>query len=398
MNSSLKQYAVLIGALILASCSDDNNYVALDCSAPADPNTIDCRQDSTPLDSSSEISLDIPSQYQALNLAGSVNWPKVHEDEKPQQLISSEDSLLLASKYHNRLQSFSIDSAGQIVAISETLHAFVPGERYTFDAFSGASEQVLSEVAVQSSPSKIYTQVAKYETQSDNTGVGVYASDFSDWSALPATRFGHIASPDYIAYGAVRAIALSHDEQKLAIAGSDKKLRIYATQDLSAPQQEITLTASARKLSFSKDDQTLYVGATTIIGQIMAYQSSDLSLRWQYSIAEIPRQLLPLENDEIIVRFSEGQRLLSLKQQQGEVQTKDITLQSTAVSIASDESSRYLAIAEVDKQLEVINLETNERARVLLAEKPSDVVIDRYQTIWVVDDAKVQGYSLAADF
>lgn len=404
-------FRMLVGcvlALLLSNCDWDEKHTAIDCQKAPAAGVVDCRTSSTAEDSEEpddgivggdgdtiDLTRD-PSKLQALVASGQTEWQKGHDDEIDVTLTAQGDRLYVISKYHNRLRIFQATASSEATLASAADFLQVPGARYAVDGTTGASEQVLNEIEVLTSDALLLGRVIKYDTNSSAVGVGLYVIPQTDANVVPQQLFSQVDAANFIAYGAIRASAISPDGSLIAVGGSDRRVKLYRVGEYAQPLREVKLNLSVRELAFSSDGETLYVGGLTIVGQMVALTTEDLSERWRKSVVDTPIASTAVGKDAVLVLPASGDQLQYFTYQNGEVKASSIPLAAAGTSLSYYAEHNWVAITDNEGGVELVSLKTGQRAYIAHGEVGKGAVFDHFGTLWVLNSQRLTGYRAPA--
>lgn len=405
----------LLGLAIISAlngCGWEEKYSVVDCSADADPTVVDCRSDSAVVDTvdgGSEVEDDSgnivsferdESLLQSLTETASTSWSPSHSDQIDLLVTAADDQVFVGSKFHNYLQSFQSDVVGQLTSLDATAFLDVSGDRYEVDAFTGASEQVFNHLNLDASDTQtlLIAQAEKYDNGSSSTGVGVYIESLATLGALPDVNYASGDASNFISYSSIRASTSNPSGTQIAVTGDDRAVKLYNLGDYTTAATSTSLGVRGSSITYSNDEETLYVGGLALSGSVVALNSTDLSENWSVDITDKPLALLPEYSGGVIAVLTSGNSVYWLPKNGNEESIINIELATQASAAAIDSRGKTLVVADTNQAIEVISLETGQRAHISHGAAVQAVAIDGFGTVWAVSQGRLKGYRLPDDF
>lgn len=411
------RYAVCVpvSLLTLTGCNWDDKYANTPCDGVPDATVVDCRTSSNApqlppsrgVGNGVDDSVDgTVTRYprdvntlRALQPVGTVSWSPNHADEIGMFLVADGDVLYSGSKFHNYLRSFRVSADGDIQALQGAPLLSVAGERYGVDGVTGATEQVLSGLSIDTSNSGgngagiAYAQVNKYNTKSQSVGVGLYVLPYAAPQSLPSLGFSKGDAGNFIPYGSLRTSALSNDKQTLALAGGDREIRKYSVNDISQPALRKKLGQKSSAMTFSQEGSRLYVGGLTIVGKLQALASQSLDTLWEVDLPDKPLALHSVADKGVLVTLASGNTVVWINNNGDWATSIPIEFPEQLVATALNRSGDKFVAVGVKGHIEVVDLITAKRAFIATSTKPIAVTFDTYDRVWVMSDNGLQGYA-----
>ncbi|PIE43538.1 MAG: hypothetical protein CSA50_04270 [Gammaproteobacteria bacterium] len=410
-NSKTALFAlIVIGTL--QGCNWDDKYSVVDCSDKADPNVVDCRSEGATIDneqgetgiaddSGTLISFERDiTLLQPLTETDSASWSATHEDQLDLLVRTAGDQIFVGSKYHNYLRSFQSDALGQLTPLDAAAFLDVSGARHEIDAVTGASEQVFNHLSLNTDGSQtiLIAQAEKYDSESSGTGVGVYIEPLPAPGTLPDVRFASGGSHNFISYSAIRASTNHPDGTQIAVTGDDRSAKVYQSSDYSTEAVKTRLRIRGSSITYSDDAETLYVGGLALTGAVVALASDDLSARWTINVADKPVALLPEASGGVVAVLASGSSVYWLPKNGDQARIVNIPIATQASAAAIDSEGKILVAADTDQGIDVISLQTGQRAHTRHNAAIQAVAIDGFGTVWVVSQQSLKGYRLPDSF
>ena len=395
-----------IASVLLSGCDWEDKHEIVDCSAAADPNVSDCRSIEDDIDSVATQPLvrDV-SALQDLVAVGTESWSPSHADELDVSVTASGNLILVASKYHNRLRTFQSDNAGHITQLADTGFLTVSGGRYAIDGVSGASEQVLSQVQLQTDGDEqfLLSIMEPYNHRAIRAGTGLYRHALNSPDAPPAPLMARTDNADYLPYQGIRTTALSPDGDWLAVAGRDRKVNVFAANsNFSTALGEASLDITVHTASFDQNASRLYLGGSTIVGQLLALEhdvdSQTLTEQWRVTLDDTPQTLVSASNGSVIALLSSGNELIWISAD-GQTATA-IELASQASGLAINHAATRIAVSDVSGGVELIDLGSGARAyrKPVGPGEALGVAIDANDTVWLLSQRQLLGFQAPVPF
>ncbi len=205
---------------------------------------------------------DIQSEGINIHLSSpAISWNTGHDDEVSTDLHIQDGLAVVGSKWHNRLTVIDLSNETPAV-LSQNNFASSPGDRDEIDAFTGATEQVLSAVKVTPSTSlkpSVLVSVERHGEGNFDKGVGLYRADISDPSTIPEKRFAQDAgSVDYYPFIELNDMAISADGNTVILSNDDKGISVINSADFSQIQSFV-FNSQVRSVALNESGSIAYV-------------------------------------------------------------------------------------------------------------------------------------------
>lgn len=336
----------------------------------------------------------------ALQANPAISINKNHHDEHFHDLAISDKVAIVASHYHNRLRQYQLNSG--VATFQQGLNfATVSGDRYQVDAVSGATEQTLADISIESASSGLIV-VGEVQAYADGkqTGVGLYATHEHSGSLKPIT-FASQQAAEFIALKDISAQALTADGKTIAIANKDGQLMVLDAKTLQ-PTKQTTLQMSVSALAFSQDGKQLYVagkqkqGLFSSEGVLLNLDAQQLQ---QKAIIKPNHttdfdKVLSVGSDVLIAKPTASNQVLMLQWQADGLavqQQRYISMPSgiTHVALTTRNQKAYLAISDSKNQLNVINLHSGKRAGLTYSDKINGLAFDNQGFVWILSSNRL---------
>lgn len=388
-----------VAVMVLLGCATENKYKAQEC-----PECI------IPVDNPGNGGGNDDNQTTIATITyvdsdSVISWSKQHADEQSQGLAFSSNTIASYTKWDNRL--ILIDPSTNSIN-SEKVFLDVTGGRYSsgeipvVDSVSGASEQILTKVLLNSSATEVFSMIKQLDDNSMDVGIGIYRDSIVN--GVPDVRFARRATTDnsYYHYPKVTDIALSHDNTKLVTCGHDRKIAIFDPSNLNTPEV-IDTGKKMRSVDFSANSDYIFAGSGGLSSLIRIYNTASKSMIAEISTAQTTREVKEIpESNKMIAIFDPKSgiggdilRVYDISDIGSPTQEKILIVNGNAKSIAISPDKKTFAIAATGNQVNLFAIDGGDNPVVInLGEPVSDAVFISETKLAVLLGTKIKIFDI----
>lgn len=313
--------------------------------------------------------VDLPEdKFKLTDMSKSVSWDKAYKDETVLGMASSDNKLIVNSRWNNRLTV--VDTTDKMLPkiIQNEKYIYVNGGKDARDSVTGATEEILRKVEMSKDGNTIYSLITKYKSDdSDNRGVGIYKANIS--SAVPSSViFSRIETGNkYFKNGTISDISLSKDAS-LLLASSENDKKIYGFNNtLDKEAFEISTEKKPKSVLVSADKKYAYVGLSARKNNSLAiYDIATKKLLSEYKTEYAP-QFLAYDNNNLFVANNDENSVLELDiSNKSNIKLKNTFKTSYPVKqISISDNKKYLIVSTNNKKAYIFDLSNSKRKDML---------------------------------
>ncbi|NKQ40589.1 MAG: hypothetical protein HF962_03365 [Sulfurovum sp.] len=388
-----------VAVMVLLGCATENKYKAQECPECIIP------VDNPGNGGGNDDNQTIIATIDYVDSGSIISWSKQHADEQSQGLAFSSNTIAAYTKWDNRL--ILIDPSTNSIN-SEKVFLDVTGGRYSsgeipvVDSVSGASEQILTKVLLNSSATEVFSMIKKFDDNSRDVGIGIYRDSIAN--GVPDVRFARRATTDdsYYHYPKVTDIALSHDNTKLVTCGYDRKIAIFDPSSLNTPEV-IDTGKKMRSVDFSANSDYIFAGSGGLSSLIRIYNTASKSMIAEIATAQTTREVKEIpEGNKMIAIFDPKNgvggdilRVYDISDIGSPTQEKILIVNGNAKSIAISPDKKTFAIVATGNQVNLFAIDGGDNPVVInLGEPVSDAVFISETKLAVLLGTKIKIFDI----